>query len=163
MKPFLFSCDAHIAEPADLFSKNMPEHLSQFVIHGEKDGDYRITRIGDQVILKVKANFHAHKTGQNDAAFSAQTEAAEDRSCTDARENFVSDCAVDTRRLGARDLELRFQDMDRDGVDAELVFPSLGLMLPRIADREGQRVARFITTGRGTIAKRPRGAWCPQP
>ena len=79
MKPFLFSCDAHIAEPADLFSKNMPEHLSQFVIHGEKDGDYRITRIGDQVILKVKANFHAHKTGQNDAAFSAQTEAAEDR------------------------------------------------------------------------------------
>ena len=141
MKPFLFSCDAHIAEPADLFSKNMPEHLSQFVIHGEKDGDYRITRIGDQVILKVKANFHAHKTGQNDAAFSAQTEAAEDRSCTDARENFVSDCAVDTRRLGARDLELRFQDMDRDGVDAELVFPSLGLMLPRIADREGQRVA----------------------
>lgn len=141
MRPFLFSCDAHIAEPPDLFSKSMPDHLRQFVIHGEKDGDYRITRIGDQVILKVKANFHAHKTGQSDASFSAQTDAVEDRACTDARENFVSDCAVDTRRLGARDLELRFRDMDRDGVDAELVFPSLGLMLPRIADREGQRVA----------------------
>jgi predicted TIM-barrel fold metal-dependent hydrolase len=29
--------------------------------------------------------------------------------------------------------------MDRDGVDAELVFPSLGLLLPRIPDREAQR------------------------
>jgi predicted TIM-barrel fold metal-dependent hydrolase len=141
MKPFLFSCDAHIAEPADLFTKNMPAHLSQFAIHGEKDGDYRTVSIGDQVILKVKANFHTHKTGQNDAAFSAQADADQDRSCTDAKDNFQSDCVVDTRRLGARDLELRFQDMDRDGVDAELVFPSLGLMLPRIADREGQRVA----------------------
>ena len=34
--------------------------------------------------------------------------------------------------------------MDRDGVDAELVFPTMGLMLPRIADREGQRVACAI-------------------
>jgi hypothetical protein len=48
---------------------------------------------------------------------------------------------VDTKRKGARDLDLRLADMERDGVDAELVFPSLGLMLPRIADREGQREA----------------------
>jgi len=48
---------------------------------------------------------------------------------------------VDTKRRGARDLTLRLADMDRDGVDAELVFPSMGLMLPRIADREGQREA----------------------
>ena len=139
MKPFVFSCDAHIAEPPDLFIKGMPEHLQQFVIHGEKDGDYRITKIGDQVILKVRTNFHAHKTGQSDSAFSEQADG--DRSCTDAKENFVSDCAVDTKRRGARDLAMRFEDMDRDGVDAELVFPSMGLMLPRIADREGQREA----------------------
>jgi predicted TIM-barrel fold metal-dependent hydrolase len=31
--------------------------------------------------------------------------------------------------------------MDRDGIDAELVFPSLGLMLPRITDLTAQRVA----------------------
>lgn len=139
MKPFVFSCDAHIAEPPDLFIKGMPEHLQQFVIHGEKDGDYRITKIGDQIILKVRTNFHAHKTGQSDSTFSEQADG--DRSCTDAKENFVSDCAVDTKRRGARDLAMRFEDMDRDGVDAELVFPSMGLMLPRIADREGQREA----------------------
>jgi len=143
IRPFVFSCDAHVAEPPDLFVKAMPDHLKQFVIHGEVDGDIRITRIGEQVILKINTNFHSHKTGEGDAAFNAQSGAgaAPDRSCTDASDNFVSDCAVDTKRRGARDLELRLADMDRDGVDAELVFPSLGLMLPRIADREGQRTA----------------------
>lgn len=146
MRPFVFSCDAHIAEPADLFSSRMPEHLRQFVIHGEAQGDIRITKIGEQVILKIQTNFHQHKTGAGDAAFNSQsaTSVNDDRSCTDAKDNFVSDCAVDTKRRGARDLDLRLADMDRDGVDAELVFPSLGLMLPRINDREGQRTACSI-------------------
>ena len=138
IRPFVFSCDAHVAEPPELFLKAMPGHLKQFAIHSEADGDVRITRIGDQVVLKINTNFHQHKTGEGDAAFNAQ---ASDRSCTDASDNFVSDCAVDTKRRGARDLELRLADMARDGVDAELVFPSLGLMLPRINDREAQRVA----------------------
>lgn len=141
IRPFVFSCDAHVAEPPDLFVKAMPDHLKPYVIHGEVDGDIRITRIGEQVILKINTNFHQHKTGEGDAAFNAQASGGADRSCTDAADNFVSDCAVDTKRRGARDLELRLADMDRDGVDAELVFPSLGLMLPRIDDREGQRTA----------------------
>lgn len=143
--PFVFSCDAHVAEPADLFVKNMPAHPKSCVIHGEVQGDMRITNIGEQVILKIWTNFHQHKTGATDAEFNAQTGqqapagATEDRSCSDAGDNFVSDCAVDTKRRGARDLDLRLADMDLDGVDAGLVFPSLGLMLLRIADREGQR------------------------
>jgi predicted TIM-barrel fold metal-dependent hydrolase len=133
MRPFIFSCDAHIAEPPDLFTSKLPPHLQKWAIHaGPKDERYRITMIGDQEILKTRTNFHSHKTGQGDAG-------PEDKSCTDVKDNFVSDCAVDTSRRGARDLQLRAADMDRDGVDAELVFPSLGLMLPRIADREGQR------------------------
>lgn len=125
LRPFVFSCDAHIAEPPDLFLKAMPDHLKQFAIHSEVDGATRITRIGDQVILKITTNFHTHKTGADDAAFGAQAGGE----------------VQDTRRRGARDLTLRLADMARDGVDAELVFPSLGLMLPRIADREGQRTA----------------------
>jgi len=133
MRPFVFSCDAHIAEPADLFTSRLPAHLQKWAIHpGPADDRYRLTMIGDEVILKVLTNFHSHKTGQGDAG------PQEDKSCADASQNFVSDCAVDTKRRGARDLALRAEDMDRDGVDAELVFPSLGLMLPRIADREGQ-------------------------
>jgi hypothetical protein len=38
--------------------------------------------------------------------------------------------------------------MARDGVDAELVFPSLGLMLPRITDRAGQATACRIWNDR---------------
>lgn len=122
MRPFVFSCDAHIVEPPTLFLDRMPEDLKQFAIHGDRDEKYRYTKIGDDTVLKVKANFHQHKTGLGD-------ELATDEE------------RVDTVRRGARDLNLRFEDMDRDGVDAELVFPSLGLMLPRIADRTGQREA----------------------
>lgn len=118
-RPYVFSCDAHIAEPPDLFLKGMPDHLKQFAIHGEALGDkYRISKIGDKEILRVRVNFHGHKTGQADDG-----------------------PATDTKRRGARDLGLRLADMDRDGVDAELVFPSMGLMLPRIDDRDGQREA----------------------
>lgn len=134
MRPFVFSCDAHIAEPQDLFTKNLPPELQKWAIHpGPADERYRVTMIGDTEILKVRVNFHSHKTGQGDAGPEG------DRACADTAENFVSDCAVDTKRRGARDLDLRAADMDRDGVDAELVFPSMGLMLPRIADRDGQR------------------------
>jgi predicted TIM-barrel fold metal-dependent hydrolase len=142
-RPFLFSCDAHIAEPADLFTSKLPAELQQWAISGTKteDGKYIVTKIGEQEILKVRMNFHGHKTGETaDMIVAAEAETGEgDRSCTDENENFISDCAIDTKRRGARDLELRAEDMDRDGVDAELVFPSLGLMLPRIPDREGQR------------------------
>lgn len=135
VRPFVFSCDAHIAEPPDLFMKNMPANLADFVIHGEVGDGIRITKIGNQVILKIQTDFHSHKTGQGDAG------PVESRACTDGSENFVSDCAIDTTRRGARDIQLRLADMERDGVDAELVFPSLGLMLPRITDAEAQRVA----------------------
>jgi len=132
MRPFVFSCDAHIAEPPTLFIDNMPAHMKDYAIHGEAGDGIRITKIGDKVIFKVQTDFHSHKTGQGDAG------PRESRACTDDKENFVSDCAVDTKRRGARDLDLRLADMQRDGVDAELVFPSLGLMLPRIADRAAQ-------------------------
>ena len=138
VRPFVFSCDAHVAEPADLFLKNMPADMQQYAIHAEMGDGIRITKIGEQVIFKMETDFTLHKTGQTAAQFAEQ---AADRSCTDAGENFVSDCAVDTTRRGARHLDLRLADMDRDGIDAELVFPSLGLMLPRIADPAAQALA----------------------
>lgn len=142
VRPFVFSCDAHVAEPPDLYLSNMPADMQQYAIHAEIGDGIRITRIGDQVILKIGTNFHQHKTGEGDASFEAQAEASvSDRSCTTDADAFVSDCAVDTTRRGARDLQLRLADMARDAVDAELVFPSLGLMLPRIADPAAQATA----------------------
>lgn len=137
LRPFVFSCDAHIAEPGDLFTSNLPAELQQWAIQGapSEDGKYIITKIGDAEALRVRKNFHNHKTG----VVAEEKVLEDDRSCTDGQDNFMSDCAVDTTRRGARDLQMRAEDMDRDGVDAELVFPSLGLLLPRIPDRDGQR------------------------
>lgn len=136
LRPFVFSCDAHISEPRDLMTANLPPELQKWAINGDRteDGKYMITKIGDTEILRVRMNFHGHKVKT-----AGESDVTEDRSCEDQNENFVSDCAVDTQRRGSRDLDLREADMDRDGVDAELVFPSLGLMIPRIPDRDGQR------------------------
>lgn len=122
LRPFIFSCDAHIAEPGDLFSSKLPDHLQRWAITGTltEDGKYIITRVGDQEALRIRRNYHKHKTGLGNMGE-------------------IDSPDTDITRRGARDLELRAIDMDRDGVDAELVFPSLGLILPRIPDREGQR------------------------
>lgn len=119
MRPFVFSCDAHIVEPLDLFTKNMSPANKQWAPNAEvNDKGMRLNKLGDTVLFKIPANFHAHKVGDSND--------------------------LDTRRRGVRDLSLRFADMERDGVDAELCFPSLGLLAPSIPDREASREAARI-------------------
>jgi predicted TIM-barrel fold metal-dependent hydrolase len=127
LRPFVFSCDAHIAEPSDLFTERMPKHLSQFAITLSTEGNRRIYRVGDRVIMRFLPDFPAHKTGKTDDEFYAQ-----------------SSSVVDTKRRGFRDMALRAADMDRDGVDAELCFPTVGLLIARIGDREGERAAAQV-------------------
>ena len=126
-RPFVFSCDAHITEPSDLWTARMPEHLSHFAITLTTENNRRIYKVGDRVIMRFLPDFPAHKTGKTDDEFYAQ-----------------SSSVVDTKRRGFRDLSLRAADMDRDGVDAELCFPTVGLLVARIGDREGERVAAQI-------------------
>lgn len=128
IRPFVFSCDAHVAEPNDLFEQRMPAHLAAHTIRFKVEDGRRSMCIGDTVVLRMFSDFPTHKTGITDETFALQSGGS----------------VVDTKRRGARDLALRAADMDRDGVDAELVFPTAGLMLPRINDREGQRVACAI-------------------
>nr|WP_157711458.1 MULTISPECIES: amidohydrolase family protein [unclassified Pseudomonas]MVV48812.1 amidohydrolase [Pseudomonas sp. PB120]NYU03341.1 amidohydrolase [Pseudomonas sp. SbOxS1] len=116
MRPFVFSCDAHIVEPPDLFTKGLPANLQHWAPNVEIDDKrMRLNKLGNNVIFKIPVDFHTHKVGDSDD--------------------------LDVRRLGARDLKLRFADMERDGVDAELVFPSLGLLVSRIPDRDASREA----------------------
>ncbi len=116
MRPFIFSCDAHISEPNDLFTANMPDHLQDWAISARVDDGMRIMLIGDRVAHRIPANFFDHKVGSD----------------TDG---------VDKGRRGARDIGLRLADMERDGVDGEVLFPSLGLLVSRIEDPEASRVA----------------------
>lgn len=124
-RPFVFSCDAHVSEPPDLFTSRMPAHLQDYALNMAEVNGKRVMRAGQTNILTTMPNFATHRTGITDAQFAEQ----------------AGELVVDTTRRGARNLELRLADMDRDGIDAELVFPSLGLMLPRIADPEAERVA----------------------
>ncbi len=128
VRPFVFSCDAHVAEPNDLFVERMPAHLAAHTVMVKEEDGVRTVWIGDRMVLRMPTNFSAQKSGVTDEAFARQSGGS----------------VVDTKRRGARDLALRAADMDRDGVDAELVFPTLGLMVPRIEDREAQSVACAI-------------------
>ena len=46
----------------------------------------------------------------------------------------VGDGVSDNPRIGGTSPELRFKDMTRDGIDAELIFPNLGMMTYAIDD-----------------------------
>jgi predicted TIM-barrel fold metal-dependent hydrolase len=48
----------------------------------------------------------------------------------------VGDGNSDNPRIGGTNPQLRFQDMRRDGIDAELLFPNLGMMCYAIDDAE---------------------------
>lgn len=45
---------------------------------------------------------------------------------------------VGEKRLGARDMKMRMEDMARDGIDAEICFPSLGLWTYALTDPEAE-------------------------
>lgn len=110
MKPFIFSADAHLAEPPDLYRDAMPAHLQDWALWTDVEGDSIVILMGQTKLLKVYRNFHDHKTGE--------------LGCEDVR------------RLGGRNLDMRLKDMERDGVDAELCYPGIGLTAGLITDAE---------------------------
>ena len=111
MRPFIFSCDAHIVEPGDLYTSNLPAHLQQYALHQDFDEKgLRLLKMGDTILHRIPANFFEHKVGDGSGA--------------------------QARPQGQRDLSKRLADMEKDGIDAELVFPTMGLFTCLIADSE---------------------------
>jgi len=107
MKPFVFSADAHIREPYDLFTSAMPERLKEHAIHVEKNGDWLDTKIGDRICIRIPLNW-----GQ-----------------------------VTDERYGSHKIDLRLIDMEKDGIDAELIYPSMGLVNYLIEDAEAELIS----------------------
>src|SRR3546814_12923255 len=54
MKPFVFSADSHIMEPADLFLEGLPASLKDHAIHSRKEGEYLITGTKDKIIHRLR-------------------------------------------------------------------------------------------------------------
>jgi predicted TIM-barrel fold metal-dependent hydrolase len=99
MKPFIFSADSHIMEPPTIFLDGLPASLKRHAIHARKDGDFMITGTEDKIIYRLRVGQHREKA------------------------------LGDNERKGIREIPGRLEDMELEGIDAEICFPSLGLWL----------------------------------
>ena len=108
MKPFVFSADSHIMEPADIFLEGLPGALKKHAIHARKDGEYLITGTEEKVIYRLRVGQHREKA------------------------------LGDNERKGIREISGRLEDMELEGIDAEICFPSLGLWLYCLDDADAE-------------------------
>jgi len=116
MRPFVFSADGHIVEPPDLFLEGLPASMRSRAIHSEKRDDYLCTVSGEKVIFRMRM-----RTGP------LADEATSMRG---------PDVAPARRALGHNNIPGRLQDMKDEGIDAEIVFPSLGLWTYALEDED---------------------------
>lgn len=100
---FVFSADGHITEPSELLTEGLPASLRQFGVRAEKQGDYMVMLAGDKVTSKRPINQPRPIMGKDGEEFGRAS------------------------RKGAREIPGRLEDMKLDGIDAEIVFPSLAL------------------------------------
>ena len=108
MKPYVFSADSHVMEPKELFLDGLPASLKQHAIHSRKEGDYLVTGTRDKIIYRLRVG------AQNEKALG------------------------DPQRKGIREIPGRLEDMELEGIDGEICFPSLGLWMYAIDDPEAE-------------------------
>lgn len=108
MKPFVFSADSHIMEPPSIFLDGLPASLKSYAIRSAKEGEYLTTRTDDKVIFRLRVGQH--------------------------REHALGD----NERKGIREIPGRLEDMELEGIDAEICFPSLALWLYALDNPEAE-------------------------
>jgi predicted TIM-barrel fold metal-dependent hydrolase len=111
MSRFVFSADGHVKEPQDLFTQNLPASLREHSIYIKKEGDFLLTCAGDNVLFRFAINRPPRKDGFDFG-----------------RPN----------QKGGVDLDARLEDMAMEGIDAEIVFPTLGMMTFLLTNREAE-------------------------
>lgn len=108
MKQYVFSADSHIMEPPGLFLDGLPASLKKHAVHARKEGEYLITGTEEKVIYRLRVGQHREKA------------------------------LGDNERRGIREISGRLLDMELEGVDAEICFPSLGLWLYCLDDADAE-------------------------
>jgi len=111
---FVFSADGHLVEPSDLFSEGLPLGLRRFGLRSEKRDDFIYSLAGDKVLNKTRVFTGPPRLGPDGEPFGRPD------------------------RRGNREVEFRLKDMALDGVDAEIVFPSLGLTAFMVENPEAE-------------------------
>jgi len=108
MKSFVFSADSHVMEPSTIFTDGLPASLKKHAIHTRHDGDFLITGTAEKIIYRLRVGQHREKT------------------------------LGDAQRKGIREIPGRLEDMELEGIDSEICFPSLGLWLYCLDDPEAE-------------------------
>ena len=111
--PFVFSADGHIVEPDNLLTEGLPPSLRKFGVHAEVRDGFLYRFSGDKLTSKMALNRPKLK-GWDGEDF--------------GRPN----------RTGSREVPGRLEDMALDGIDAEIVFPSLALTAFLIQNAEAE-------------------------
>lgn len=102
---YIFSADAHVTEPRGFYQDSLPASMRDKALHAVIDQDV-LSFAGNGAIL--------HRM--------------------DLRDNNSINNSGEEKRAGSNDINFRLQDMRRDGIDGEHIFPQMGLLawaLPR--------------------------------
>jgi len=111
---FVFSADGHIVEPSSLFSEGLPASLRPYGLRAEMRDGFMLLMAGDKITSKKAMNKPAPKIGPDGETFGR------------------------SERRGGREIPGRLLDMAQEGIDAEIVFPSLGLTAFLIENPEAE-------------------------
>ena len=111
---FVFSADGHIVEPPDLWSEGLPPSLRRFGVRSEKRDGFMLLMAGDKITSKKALNKPTPVIGPDGETFGR------------------------AERRGSREIPGRLLDMEMEGIDAEIVFPSLGLTAFLIENAEAE-------------------------
>lgn len=109
---FVFSADGHITEPGELLTEGLPPSLRKHGIRAEVRDGYRYMLAGEKVTSKTPINRPPMIMGKDGTEFGRSS------------------------RKGAREIPGRLEDMAMEGIDAEIVFPSLALTAFHIRDED---------------------------
>lgn len=107
MARFVFSADGHIVEPKTLFTDNLPASMHSYAIRTQREGEYIMTYAGQKLIQRYRVNPPKEYEGFGRLHLK-----------------------------GTTDLAARLEDLNMDGVDAEILFPTTGLLTFLLTDAE---------------------------
>lgn len=111
---FIFSADGHIVEPSSLFSEGLPPSLRPHGLRTEMRDGFMLLMAGDKITSKKALNKPAPRMSPDGETFGR------------------------AERRGSREIPGRLLDMEQEGIDAEIVFPSLGLTAFLIENPEAE-------------------------
>ncbi len=100
MSRFIFSADGHVVEPKDIYMDGLPSSLHNHGLRSQREGENIVSYCGDRVISR-----RALKPKSDEIA------------------NFGR-----PKQKGAIDLDARLEDMAMEGIDAEIIFPTMGML-----------------------------------